>query len=427
MAVRKKKAEPKAESASPEVKAKKSTEDSQPQVSIGMVGHVDHGKTTLVRALSGKWADTHSEEMRRGITIKLGYADFSIFKKKDGVLTTEEESDGVKNELVRRCSLVDAPGHESLMATMLSGANIMDGAFLLISAQEDCPQPQTREHVHALSIMGIKNVVVVQNKVDLVPKEQAKRNYEQIKEFLKDTEFKDAPIVPISAMHKLNIDVLLQAVEDNIPTPERDPASTPLMFVARSFDVNRPGSTPDKMTGGVLGGAIKQGAFEVGMDIEILPGYEVEERNQKVWYPLRTKVTSIMAGGKSVKAAHPGGSVAVMTDLDPSVVKGDKLVGHLVGPPGSLPKVLNALTLEPHLLERMVGAKDDLLVKEIHQTEILMLNVNSAATVGVVTDTSKKLIKLALKRPVCAAPGSRVTISRNLEKRWRLIGYGIII
>ena len=147
-----------------------------------MVGHVDHGKTTLTQALSGVWTDTHSEEMKRGISIKLGYADTAFYRTSDGRYYAKgkhpdgnEDSDG---DLLRVVSFVDAPGHETLMAVMISGASIMDGAMLLISATEKCPQPQTREHLAALQIAGIENIVVVQNKIDIVSRERAIESHE---------------------------------------------------------------------------------------------------------------------------------------------------------------------------------------------------------------------------------------------------------
>src|SRR3989339_1826707 len=213
----------------------------QPVINIGMVGHVDHGKTTLLERLSGKWTDTHSEELKRGITIRLGYANVTFRKCEKcndaKAYTTKEECQicGSKTAPLRKASFVDAPGHESLMATMLSGATIMDGALLLVAANEECPQPQTREHLMALQIIGVKHVIIIQNKVDLVSGEQALENYRQIKEFLKGTDFENAPVVPISAQHRVGLGFLIQAIEEHVPTPARDPNKEPVMLVARSF------------------------------------------------------------------------------------------------------------------------------------------------------------------------------------------------
>src|SRR3989338_10154267 len=154
----------------------------QPALNIGMVGHVDHGKTTLTEQLTGKWTDTQSEELKRGITIRLGYANFSIYKTKDGRYTNKREKDA---DLSRNISIVDAPGHETLMATMLSGAAIMDGALLLVAANEECPKPQTKEHLMALEVIGINQIIIVQNKIDLVSREQALENYKKIENFVK--------------------------------------------------------------------------------------------------------------------------------------------------------------------------------------------------------------------------------------------------
>lgn len=409
-------------------KTKKLSKDSQPSINIGLVGHVDHGKTTLVKALSGKWTDTHSEEIKRGITIRLGYADatFYSYSKDEYDLGVLPDHNGKKGTPIRTVSFVDAPGHESLMATMLSGATLMDGALLMIAANEECPQPQTREHLMALEIIGIEKVIIVQNKVDLVSEEQAEKNYNQIKEFIKGTKFENAPIIPISARHRINLDLLIKTIQDLIPTPERDPKKDPLMFIARSFDINKPGAIPEDIIGGVLGGALKQGILKNGDEIEIRPGYEIEERNQKVFKHYTTKIVGCMTGGKPTKQVVPGGSIAVLTSLDPSVVKSDRLSGNVVGKKGKLPPVWYDFDLKTFLLERVVGAKDDLVVEPIKLREILMLNVNSSATVGVVSELHKGKVSCKLKRPVCAEVGSRVTISRMVGQRWRLIGYGTI-
>ncbi|MFC1691376.1 translation initiation factor IF-2 subunit gamma [Nanoarchaeota archaeon] len=406
-------------------------EKEQPELNIGLIGHVDHGKTTLTERLSGKWTDTHSEELKRGITIRLGYADSIFYKvtdEKGDVSYTAQKPMITKGkvEAVRKVSFVDAPGHESLMATMLAGATIMDGALLLIAASEECPQPQTREHLMALEIIGIDKIIIVQNKIDLVSEEQALSNYNQIKEFIKGTKFENSPIIPISAQHNINVDLLIQTMEEYMPTPERDPNKDPLMLVARSFDINKPGSFPKDLVGGVLGGALIQGVLKEGDEIEIKPGQRIEKEGRVNYQPIITKITSIRTGGSVVNDVKPGGSIGVLTNLDPAVVKSDSLTGSVVGKKGKTPPTWNTLNLKINLLERVVGVKDDISVDPIAKGEVLMLNVNSAATIGMVTDVSKKGTICNLKLPVCADIGARVTISRRLGNRFRLIGYGII-
>ncbi len=405
----------------------KSKNDSIPEINIGLVGHVDHGKTTLTKSLSGKWTDTHSEELKRGITIRLGYANTNLYyyKKSKTYGVKEKSKDGEQGEVVRCVSFVDAPGHETLMATMLSGSTIMDGAILLVSANEKCPQPQTREHLMALQISDLTNIIVVQNKIDLVSEGEALKNYEQIKELLKETKYKDAPIIPMSALHSANMDILVKAIQEFIPTPKRDSNAIPLMFVARSFDMNKPGTEIMNMKGGVVGGALKQGSLKVGETIEIRPGRKIQKANQWITEPIKTEIVSIMSGNTPITNAGPGGSIALLTKLDPAVTASDGLSGSVVGFPGKLPPVWYDLKFKATLLERVVGAKDDLVVKPLAENEILMINVNSAATVGVINDLSKKSVKVKLKLPVCADIGSKINLARQLGNRWRLNGYGV--
>ncbi|MGB7544573.1 MAG: translation initiation factor IF-2 subunit gamma, partial [Methanothrix sp.] len=264
----------------------------KPEVNIGMVGHVDHGKTTLVKSLSGIWTDQHSEEVKRGISIRLGYAD-ATFRKcpscpEPDAYTVDEKCShcGAETEVLRTVSFVDSPGHETLMATMLCGAAIMDGAVLVISANEPCPQPQTKEHLMALNITGIDRIVIVQNKIDLMTREQVMEHYQQIKNFVKGTVAENAPIIPISAQQNLNVDLVIQAVEETIPTPPRNTEKPPLLKIARSFDINRPGGAPDSLKGGVIGGSLSQGVLHIGDKIEICPGRLVDYEGRKQWIPI---------------------------------------------------------------------------------------------------------------------------------------------
>lgn len=390
-----------------------------PEANIGLVGHVAHGKTTLTQALTGKLTLTHSEELKRGITIRLGYADATIYKKRDGTYANSPEGGA---EAQRTVSFVDAPGHETLMATVLSGASLMDGAILLVSAVEKCPQPQTKEHLAALEVVGIKNVVVVQNKIDLVTPERAMESYREIKNFLKGSIIEDAPIIPISAQHKINIDAVFSAIQEIIPTPERDFSKDPKMLVARSFDVNRPGTSVGKLVGGVLGGSIVQGEFKVGDDIEVRPGVKIGNKYQSIF----SKISGLKKSGLEIEKAGPGGLMGLMTELDPYVTKSDSLVGNIIGLPGKLPDIRDNLSLKVSMLKRVVESEEFAGVKPVKIGENLLLNVGTARSVGEVGSMKKDNMELKLKIPIAADSGERVVISRMINGRWRLVGYGII-
>ena len=148
------------------------------------------------------------------------------------------------------------------MTNMLAGAALMDGAILVIAANEPVPMPQTREHMLALQMLGMKKMVIVQNKIDRVDSEGAKKNYEAIKNFLSSTIAADAPIIPVSAQHGINIDALIEALEQNIPTPQRDPSAVPQMYALRSFDVNKPGADIPSLVGRRAGRQPRQGRAE---------------------------------------------------------------------------------------------------------------------------------------------------------------------
>jgi translation initiation factor 2 subunit 3 len=397
-----------------------------PEANIGMVGHVAHGKTTLVDAITGKLTLTHSEELKRGITIRLGYADATIYKcPKCEKYSTSEKcpycfSD---TQAQRTVSFVDAPGHETLMATVLTGAALMDGAILVIAANEKCPQPQTREHLTALEVVGIKNVIIVQNKIDLVSKEEAIENYNQIKNFIKATSLENSPIIPVSAQQKINIDTVLEAIEKLIPTPKRDVEKDPKMLIARSFDINKPGTEPKKLVGGVIGGAIVQGKLKLGDEIEIRPGVKIKGKYE----PLFTEVVGLQKARLDLEEAGPGGLLGVLTKLDPSLTKSDLLVGNIAGLPGKLPETRDSLSLEIKLLERVVGTEELASVTPIKINENLLINAYTARSIGTVTSIKKEKIEIKLKVPVCVEEEDRIVISRQSAGRWRLIGFGQVL
>ena len=246
---------------------------------------------------------------------------------------------------------------------------------------------------------------------------------------MKGTPAENAPIIPISAIFKINIDVLIEAIYKYFPLPKRDLSKPPRMYIARSFDVNKPGATPDKLIGGVVGGALSQGVLKVGDEIEIAPGIKQTHFGKITYEPLHSEVVSLRTSlGDVLTEAKPGGLIGVGTKLDPSLTKADALVGNVLGKPGTLPPVRYDMTFEIHFIERHLRSMTSKVdtIKRVMKNEVLLLNVGTAATLGVVTDLHGDTITVSLRKPVCAESNSRIAVSKRIGGRWRLAAYGII-
>jgi len=312
-----------------------------------------------------------------------------------------------------------------LMATMLSGAAIIDAAILVIAANEGI-KPQTREHFIALQAKKIKDIIIVQNKIDLVDKEQAMKNYKEIKNFLKGTIAENSPIIPLSAQQGINISSLLEEI-CRIPIPQRDENSEPLFLVARSFDINRPGTDIANLRGGVLGGILKKGKLKAGDEIEIKPGLSTKKANQIVYQTLNTKILSLHKGNENVKEVIPGASISIETSLDPNLTKSDFLNGCLVSKKGILPEIAYKIKIKYELFGEVLGTEENRKVEPIKPKEMLMLNVNTTTTVGTIEKLKDNSAELSLNIPVIPIKGGNVGIARNINGHWRLIGFGEII
>jgi len=378
-------------------------------LNVGIVGHIDHGKTTLLSKITGKFADTHSEELKRGITIKLGYADIVL-------------NDGKKKRYV---SFVDCPGHEMLMATMLSGAALIDAAILVIAANEGI-KPQTKEHLVALKAKKVGKIIIVQNKIDLVSKEEAVKSYETIKRFVKGGIAENSPIVPVSAQQEINIDKIKELLLE-IEVPKRDLESDAEFLIARSFDINKPGTLAEKLHGGVLAGVLKRGKLKVGDEIEIKPGITEKHANQIYYKSVKTKIVSIYRGKHEIKEAGPGGSLAFETGFDNVLTKADSLSGNIASKPGLLPEISDRIKLKYNLFNEVFGEDGGDKVGDLKLSEMIMLSVNTTTTVGKIERLGNGEIEMKLNIPIVPIVGDSVGLARSIHGHWRLVGFGEII
>ncbi|XP_061266556.1 eukaryotic translation initiation factor 2 subunit 3, Y-linked-like isoform X2 [Bos javanicus] len=368
----------------------------QATINIGTIGHVAHGKSTVVKAISGVHTVRFKNELERNITIKLGYANAKIYKLDDescprpecyrscGSSTPDEfptDIPGTKGNfrLVRHVSFVDCPGHDILMATMLNGAAVMDAALLLIG-----------------------------------------------------TVAEGAPIIPISAQLKYNIEVVCEYIVKKIPVPLRDFTSEPRLIVIRSFDVNKPGCEVNDLKGGVAGGSILKGVLKVSQEIEVRPGIVSKDSEGKLMCkPIFSKIVSLFAEHNDLQYAAPGGLIGVGTKIDPTLCRADRMVGQVLGAVGALPEIFTELEISYFLLRRLLGVRTEgdkkaAKVQKLSKNEVLMVNIGSLSTGGRVSAVKADLGKIVLTNPVCTEVGEKIALSRRVEKHWRLIGWGQI-
>ncbi|KAF4555319.1 Eukaryotic translation initiation factor 2 subunit gamma-like protein [Elsinoe fawcettii] len=375
---------------SPEIISRQAT------INIGTIGHVAHGKSTVVKAISGVQTVRFKNELERNITIKLGYANAKIYN------------------------------------TMLSGAAVMDAALLLIAGNETCPQPQTSEHLAAIEIMKLNHIIILQNKVDLMREEAALQHHESILKFIRGTVADGSPIVPISAQLKFNIDAVNEYLVSKIPVPPRDFTANPHMIVIRSFDVNKPGAEIEELKGGVAGGSILTGVLKLGDEIEIRPGIvSKDEQGKIVCRPIYSRIVSLFAENNDLKFAVPGGLIGVGTRVDPTLCRADRLVGFVLGLRGKLPSIYTEIEVNYFLLRRLLGVKTadgkQAKVAKLAKNEILMVNIGSTATGAKVIAVKADAARLQLTSPACTEIGEKVALSRRIEKHWRLIGWATIL
>jgi translation initiation factor 2 subunit 3 len=199
------------------------------------------------------------------------------------------------------------------------------------------------------------------------------------------------------------------------------------LLVARSFDINKPGTEISKLRGGVLGGILKKGKLKVGDEIEIKPGLNFKKNNQTVYQTLTTKILSIYKGKESIKEVSPGASIALETSLDPSLTKADSLNGCVISLKGTLPEITHKISIKTKLFEEVIGTEQREKVEPLKNKEVLMLSVNTTITVGIIEKISKETIDVSLNIPIIALKKDNVGIARNLNNHWRLIGFGEII
>src|SRR5436305_2831073 len=263
---------------------------------IGTAGHVDHGKSTLVQALTGIDPDRLAEEKERGMTIDLGFA-------------------WLKLPSGREVSIVDVPGHESFIKNMLAGVGGIDIALLVIAADEGV-MPQTREHLAILDLLQVRRGIVALTKSDLADEEWLALVREEVEEQLKPTTLAGSPILPVSAYTQQGLPELLAALDHLLAekTHERQHIARPRLPIDRVFTITGFGT--------IVTGTLLDGNFKTGQEVEILP------------QGIRTRIRNLQMHKQQVQVAQPGSRIAInLANIARTALER----GNVVTLPGQLP------------------------------------------------------------------------------------------
>lgn len=408
----------------------------QPTINVGMIGSVSNGKSSVTEKLTNIKTQKHSSEMKRNITIKLGYANAKIFKCQEcpspqcyqhHPCTVMDTECGICNgpmTLEKHISITDTPGHQSLMATMLNGTCVMDTTILVESASNDGLAPQTKHHLLATKMIGVNNSIACLNKMDLVKKPKGIDKVTELRKNLIGTMAENSPIVPVIANHGINIDVLCEYICKYIKEPVRNYDATLKMIIIRSFNINKQEVPLDQLEGGVVGGTITQGVLHKGDKISIYPGLidknTTSDKTRWKYKPIKGTALSINSETINLDYAIPGGLIGVKLDIDPGLATKDNLVGNILTNYDNTDSyhVFEIIFVELQLFDNM----------QIENKEILVVNSNACSEKCEVVKTKNDKAELRLlERPICAIKSDYITISKIIMNNITVVGRAKIL
>ena len=413
--------------------------NNQPTINIGMIGSVSNGKSSITEKLTGIKTQKHSNETKRNITIKLGYANAKIFKCKhcpppkcyqshSSATQTAQCNNcdsGDDMELMKHISFVDIPGHVYLMTTMLNGATVMDTTITVESASNTELSDQTKQHLTATRLADLPNSITCLNKMDLIKKNIAVDRLNKLQTQLIGTQAENSPIVPVVANYGTNVDVLCEYICRFVKEPKRDLESKLKMTVVRSFNINKQQVPIDQLEGGVVGGSIIKGVLKMSDKIIIYPGLcekNTDKTSKNLWKykPLRANVLSINSETNDLQLAIPGGLIGVKLDIDPSLTTKDGLIGNIITNSDNEFHVYEVVFVELNLINDS---------QQINNKDMLLINCNACNVEATVVKTVKDKAEIRLlEKPICCNVGEYITLSRIMNNKMiQIIGRAKIL
>jgi translation initiation factor 2 subunit 3 len=326
--------------------------------------------------------------------------------------------------LVHHISFVDCPGHQELIQVMLGSVSLMKGAIVVVSAAEDIKTAkQLTQHLAAAKLANLDNLIMLFNKLDLVPKSKAMERKEDLDELLTKLGIKPKITIPTALNKRIGYQNIIKSILEIFPPKLNENNEAPLFRILRSFDINKPGMNWNEIQGGVLGGSLLTGKLEVGDKIVIKPGnFQKKSDGSWIMKPIETVIKSIKTEKENINNTHPGGLVGFGTDIDPFYCKDEKLEGQVLGLPGQLPPVYHEIKINITLTEDFDGK----WTPKINDSIYLQIgNINTKATL---MNINKSIFTFKLTKPCCIMDNDLILTCVDTEGNlFRIVGYGNFI
>jgi len=398
-------------------------------INICTLGSVADGKSSMVKMLTGEKTQRDSRELKRNITINAGYANLKIWncEKCNLKYSSGEQSDEfICPECSNICilnkyiSFADCPGHQELIITTMSSISLMKGAIVIVSVENSLKEkPQLKQHLLTAKLAGITKLIICLNKCDLQDKTIVMERYNELNKILKELDIIPLKIIPTSFTNNCGKDELIDSIDQYFNNDENENNNLTNFRITRTFDINKPGTPYDQVSGGCLGGTLMSGKLKVGDIVEVRPGILTKNKNGRYDHePLTTTLLSFETNNNQIDEINPGGLVSIKTTIDPYYCKGNNMLsGNVLGKPEDLPSVYHDIDINYTSINDVWKPKNG---------DQVFLQIENMCSEARLTKFKNDKYSFQLIKPACISNTSKILVCRK-QPTITIMGYGFIL
>jgi len=403
-------------------------------LNICTLGSVADGKSTMVKMLTGEKTQRDSRELKRNITINAGYANLKIWECLDcnikyssgeGVIEYNCSNCDVNCNLNKHISFADCPGHQELIITTMSSVSIMGGCIVIISVETPLKdKPQLKQHLLAAKFANLTKLIICLNKCDLQEKSIVMERYNELLLILEEFKIEPLIIIPTSFTNNCGSVELINAIDKYFTISENDSLTEKTLFrITRTFDINKPGTQFQNVTGGCIGGTLISGKLKINDEVEIRPGILTKGKNGKYTHePIITNLLSFETNNNNLEQVIPGGLVSIRTNIDPYYCKGNNMLcGNVLGKVGELPPVYHDINIEYTKIENFNG-----IWNPKNGDQVFLQIENMSVEARLLKVKNNNIFAFQLIKPACIDSNSKIIVCRK-QPIITIVGIGKLI